>query len=132
MNVLPMPGPLVLKQGSWDLIGVRDIAAVPIHRRYGEEVRYVAPNRLEVVDRCLPVLAVVFAERGAATTESPRPITQLDGLQRMLAAPATVKGPISEETLVRLIRWSTTIRFYHLSYARPEQAAAAVEALFSA
>ena len=132
MNVQPVPGPLVLKRGSWDLISsFRDIELAPVYRRYGEEVRYLAPDRVQVVDRCLPVLAVVFAERGAATTETPRPITQLEGFQRLIAAPATVKGPISEETLARLIKWSTTIRFYHLPYARPEQAATAVEALLS-
>lgn len=133
MHVRPVPAPLVLKRGSWNLLnGFGNVDSAPIHRRYGEDVRYLAPDRAQIADACLPVRAIVFTERGAASTPKARPITQLEGLQRMIAAPATVKGPISEEILARLIEWSITVRFYLLSYATPEQATAAIHELFFA
>jgi hypothetical protein len=133
LDVEPMPAPLVLKRGSWELVGgLPGLAAAPVRHRYGEEVRYIAPDRAQIAQGRMPVRAIVFPARSAAHPEAPRPLTQIEGLQRMLAAPATIRGPIAEETLVRLIRWSEAVAFYHLSYDRPEHAAAAVEALLAA
>ena len=132
LEVEPMPAPLVLKRGSWELLdGLRGLSTAPVHRRYGEDVRYLAPDRARIAQARLPVRAIVFLERGAARGGDLRPLTQLEGLQRMIAAPATIRGPISEETLVRLIGWSAPIDFHQLPYATPEQGAAAVEALLS-
>jgi hypothetical protein len=133
MHVRPVPAPLVLKRGSWGLVnGFTRIESAPVHRRYGEDVRYLAPDRTQIADACLPVRAIIFPKRVSESTLNARPITQLEGLQRMLAAPATVKGPISEDILARLIEWSATVRFYLLAYATPEQATAAIHEIFFA
>jgi hypothetical protein len=131
LAAVPMPGPLVLKSGSWQLLQpvLPALARQTIHRRNGEDVRFWSPHRSQVADSPRPVKAIVFPERGDHAKAKLTALSPLQGLNRILSAPATVSSPISAETVDRLMHWAHSVPFHALTYGRIEDAAIAIEAL---
>lgn len=134
LAAIPMPGPLVLKSGSWRLLesALPALADQAIHRRNGEQVRFWAPHRSQVADTPQPVKAIVFPERRDHATSALDALSPLDGLSRLLSAPATISSPITTDTVDRLMRWADGVPFHVLRYGRLEDAAVAIEALLGA
>lgn len=131
LRVWPMPGPVVLKQGSWNLVDPMPGPAAASYRRGGQPVRYLAPARDRLADSLLPACAVVFPERGTVERDALVPISPREGLQRLLAAPATIRGPLTREAVTRLAEWAGSLPFFVLQYDTLDQAARRIEHLLA-
>ncbi|MDR3466560.1 MAG: hypothetical protein P4M07_11500 [Xanthobacteraceae bacterium] len=134
LAAIAMPGPLVLKSGSWRLLQpvLPALARRTVHRRNGEDVRFWAPDRSQVADAPRPIKAIVFPEHGDHAETTLTALSVLEGLNRLLSAPATISSPITTETVDRLMRWAHGVPFHAMRYGRLEDAAVAVEALLGA
>lgn len=133
-RAVPMPGALVLKAGSWDLLNahLHGLALQPTHRRYDENVKYWVPDPGQIAAGRSPVKAVVFPSRGRASSKPALTrMSALQGLGRIITAPATINPPITSETVDRLTDWAHRIPFYELAYSRLEDAATLVEELLA-
>jgi hypothetical protein len=129
---VPMPGALVLKTGSWDLLDphLHGLASQTIHRRNNEDVKYWVPNSGQIAGSRLPVKAVVFPSRDSGSLKPVlTPLSPLEGLSRIITAPATINSPITSETVERLIAWAHRVPFYTLAYSRLEDASDPIEQL---
>ncbi len=131
LHAVPMPGALVLKKGSWVLLEslFEGLASRSIHRRNNVDVKYWAPPVAQIAHRPLPVRAVVFPRRGAPEQPALNHLSSLEGLSRVIAAPATISPPIMSETVDRLMDWAHGIPFYDLAYGRLEDATRLIETL---
>jgi hypothetical protein len=131
LHVVPVPGALVLKSGSWELLGslLPALALRTIHRRHDEDVRYWAPPPARIANTPLPVRAVVFPRRSDQAEAVLTPLSPLEGLNQIISAPATISPPITLDTVDRLAQWARRTPFYTLAYGRLEGAAAPIETL---
>jgi hypothetical protein len=131
LHVVPVPGALVLKSGSWELLGslLPALASRTIHRRHDEDVRYWAPPPARIANTPLPVRAVVFPRRSDQAEAVLTPLSPLEGLNQIISAPATISPPITLDTVDRLAQWARRTPFYTLAYGRLEGAAAPIEML---
>jgi len=130
-RVMPVPGTLVLKQGSWKALEsylprLRDLS---VRRRGGQDVRYWSPPATQVAAGSLPVRAIVFARYDAAASGQLARLSTLDGVSRLMAAPCTVSAPITAETVHRVVAWAQAIPFYALAYGSLAEAKSIVEDL---
>lgn len=132
--VEPVPGPLVLKRGSWPLLeaALPELAAKPNWRRFDDDVRYWSPPVERIATTSLPVTAVALPRRRAGVAARLVPISPLEGLNGIIAAPATIQPPITAATLERLAGWAKGIAFHRLEYARVEEAVPLLESLLGA
>jgi hypothetical protein len=131
LRVVPVPGTLVLKSGSWDALhpllpGLRDL---PVRRRGGQDVRYWSPPATQVTADQLAVRAIVFARYQSAGKAQLQRLSALEGLSRLIAAPCTVSAPITTETVHRIAGWAQSIPFFALPYGSLVEASAIVEDL---
>ena len=62
LRIVPVPGALVLKRRSWEVLGslLPELSNLSIRQRRGQEVRYWSPPAAQVASAPLPVTAVVF------------------------------------------------------------------------
>jgi hypothetical protein len=124
LRVEPLPGPLVLKRGSWPLLeaALPGLAATPVHQRFGEPVRYWAPPPERLAAAPLPVRAVVLPCRRPGASARLSPLGTAEGMAAILAAPATIRPPVLAATLARLAGWAEAIGFHRLEYDCPRMA----------
>jgi hypothetical protein len=129
--VVPVPGALVLKSGSWEPLAspLPALSQASVRRRFGKEVRYWAPPPSQVAKAPLPVKAVVFARYEPGSRAALVPMSGLVGLSETIAAPCTVKPPITSETMALLVNWAKDVPFYALAYGSLAEAAQIVEEL---
>jgi hypothetical protein len=131
LRVVPVPGTLVLKSGSWPLLEslLPGLGELPVRRRNGQDVRYWSPPAAQVATDPLQVRAIVFARHGAASDTRLERLSPIEGLSRLITAPCTVKAPITTETVHRIAGWARTIPFYALPYGSLADARPIVEDL---
>jgi hypothetical protein len=133
LYAVPLPGTLVLKSGSWNVLEslLQGLASRTIHRRNNENVKYWAPSPGQVARNPLPVKAVVFPQRGDRGEPPLTPLSPLEGLSRIITAPATISPPITSAVIDGLMEWARGIPFYVFAHGRLEDAAGPIEALLS-
>jgi hypothetical protein len=131
LRVVPMPGALVLKSGSWQALGplLPELSDLTILRRRGQQVRYWLPPVAQVATAPLPVSAVVFPRYESGRTAELSRLSSLEGVSRLIAAPCTVSAPITTETIDRVLGWARAIPFYTLAYGSLADATKIVEDL---
>jgi len=130
-HAVPVPGTLVLKSGSWPALQplLPTLGDLPVRRRGGQDVRYWSPPAAQVATVPLPVRAIVFAGYQDAAKTHLEPLTLLQGLSRLIAAPCAVRAPITTELVCDLVRWAGEIPFYALAYGSLGEARQIVEDL---
>jgi hypothetical protein len=131
---VPMPGALVLKTGSWDLLEphLHGLASQTAHRRNNEDVKYWVPRPEQIAVGRPPVKAVVFPSRdGGLLKPVLTRLSTLEGLSRIITAPATISPPITSETVERLTAWAHRVPFYTLDFSRLEDAGRLIEELLA-
>jgi len=131
LSVVPVPGVLVLKKGSWKLLdkALQDLGSRPTYQRRGQQVRYWVPPRGQIAPAPLSVKAVVFPRRSDQASVMLTPLAPSEGLNQIVAAPATVHPPITAETVDSLVQWARVVPFYSLAYDRLEDAVSKLAAL---
>lgn len=125
LHVLPMPGALVLKEGSWPLLP--DCAGAPEYRRFGMAVRYLAPPAERIATTPLPVRAIVVPRRRAGARAALSPLPAIDAFGSLIAAPATLAAPVTQAALARLTGWVEERATLQLDYDDPHEAAALLQ-----
>jgi hypothetical protein len=118
LAVVPVPMPLVLKSGSWNALHpfLPDLAASIIYRRFGKDSRYWAPPRERIAHSSLPVRAVVFPRYVEGADALLSPVTPLEAMSRITAAPCAVKPPITEAVVDQLASFARRVPAYALTY----------------
>jgi len=131
LRIVPVPGALVLKSGSWQALGslLPELPDLAIRRRRGQEVRYWSPPVAQVASGPLPVSAVVFPSYESGRKVELGRLSSLEGVSRLIAAPCAVSAPITTETIDRISAWARAIPFYTLAYGSLADATPIVENL---
>jgi len=131
LAVIPVPMPLVLKSGSWNVLKpfLPELADQATFQRFGQESRYWAPPRERVAGDAQPVRAVVFPryQEGAVTVVTR--ISPLDAMSRITAAPAAVRPPITRLLIEELTSFARRVPAYALSYSTLGEACRVVQDL---
>jgi energy-coupling factor transporter ATP-binding protein EcfA2 len=123
--VQPLPLALVLKRGSWRILEgpIPALAALPVYRRAGQDVKYWLPPAERIARRPQPVKAIVFPRFGGAAALSATPLAAHDALMRMMQAPTCIGQTLSQASVDRLAGWMQSCPAYDLAYDRAEAAA---------
>jgi len=131
LRIVPVPGALVLKSGSWQALEslLPEVSGLAIRRRRGQEVRYWSPPVAQVAAGPLPVTAAVFPRYESGRKVELGRLSPLEGLSRLIAAPCVVSAPITIETIDRISGWARAIPFYTLAYGSLADATQTVEDL---
>jgi hypothetical protein len=134
LDVVPVPSALTLKSGSWTALELRipGLSSLPSYWRADREVRYWAPPAAAVAGQPIPAKAIVFPHYQGDAQPTLAPLSALEALHRIVAAPCTVKGPITPETVDRLTGWASRTTSYVLTYNSLDDAVAIVERLLAA
>ena len=123
--VQPLPLALVLKRGSWRILEgpIPGLAALPVYRRAGQDVKYWLPPADRITRRPHPVEAIVFPRFGGAAALSATPLAAHDALMRLMQAPTRIGQALSQASVDRLAGWMQSRPAYDLAYDRAEAAA---------
>jgi hypothetical protein len=129
--VVPVPGALILKRGSWELLEplLPELSALAIRCRAGQDVRYWAPPAAQIATVQLPVKAIIFVRYENGRKASLVPLSTLEGLSQIIEAPSAISAPITSETLEQLASWAQGIPFYTLGYGSLTEATHLIEEL---
>jgi hypothetical protein len=131
LRIVPVPGTFVLKSGSWEALAslLPGVPELPVRRRDGQDVRYWSPPARQVAADPLSVRAIVFARYAHERRAEFARLSPLEGVSQLMAAPCTVLGPITSETVDRVVGWARAIPFYTLAYGSLADAVRIVEDL---
>jgi hypothetical protein len=131
LRIVPVPGALVLKSGSWQALGslLPELSDLAIRRRRGQEVRYWSPPVAQVAADPLPVTAIVFPHFESGHKVELGRLSPLEGVSRLVAAPCVVSAPITTDSIDRISGWARAIPFYTLAYGSLADATRTVEDL---
>jgi hypothetical protein len=131
-RAMPLPSAIVLKRGSWEALGrlFPKLGELPVWRRGGQDVRYWSPPTSQVATDPLPVRAIMFARYTADSEPSHlERLTPLEGLSRLVAAPCSMRTPITSVLTQQIADWARAVPFYALAYGSLSQAIHVVEDL---
>ena len=133
LHAMPLPCSLTLKSGSWDALApyLDGLADQPVRRRLGKDTRYWPPPRERIAPRPLPVKVRVFPCHAEAAATRLVPLTALDALNRIVAAPSSIAAPADAGTIRRIVDWVERVPAYRLEYGALEEAVAEVEGLLA-
>jgi Coenzyme PQQ synthesis protein D (PqqD) len=125
-RIVPMPFPLMLREGSWPLLDSRlpELRAAPVYSRWGSKVRFIMP--LNTAEPGL-ARALVFVKRDPATQTQLTELSVLDSLLALRGSGFWVEH--KQESIERFLGWLAGISRYHLCYAELEEAERIVEEL---
>jgi hypothetical protein len=114
----PLPLPLVLKRGSWRLLGrlLPELADAPVYRRLGQDVKYWLPPAERIARRALPVRAIVFPRFAGAAGAAATPLAPFAALARIMESPARVGRPLAGPALQRLAAWLESCPAYEVAH----------------
>ncbi|MFO1057811.1 MAG: PqqD family protein [Dongiaceae bacterium] len=124
--VRPLPLPLVLKRGSWRLLGrlIPDLAEARVFRRAEQDVKYWLPPAERIARQPLPVRAILFPRFAGARGVAATRLEPFAALARIMESPARIGRPLGDEALGRLARWLETCPAYELAHDDAAAAAA--------
>jgi len=133
LHAMPLPCSLTLKSGSWDALApyLDGLGDQPVRRRLGKDTRYWPPPRERIAPRPLPVKAMVFPRHAAGAATRFTPISALDALNLIVAAPSSIAAPSDADTIRRIVDWVEGVPAYRLDYSVLEEAVAAVESVLA-
>ena len=132
-HLLPLPVPMAIKKGSWDIIGpyFPHLLGLPTAVIAGSEVRYLAASQPERSLAGRPARCVVFStyERDAGTQLTAVP--SVAALQLLFETGAWLNPPLTPERVSTFLRWVEDHPCYRLTYSSLLEATTVVEELLS-
>ena len=113
-RVIPMPFPLMLREGSWPLLESRfpDLMRAPVHHRWGTNVRFLTPTPAPAA---CDVKALVFVKHDAGVETQLTELSVLDSLIALQRSGFWVEH--KQASIGRFLGWLAGIRRYKLEYA---------------
>ncbi len=129
-QIVPLPGPLCLKPGSWPALAAYypTLDAWPIYRRWGQSVRYLLPGP-RASDRSWPVRYLVFPRYVPSGATMLQPIAATVALQYLMAADTLLPQPLTPAEVSAFVAWLDGTPAYALTYDNLAEAIAAVRGL---
>jgi hypothetical protein len=117
LHAMPLPVPMTLKEGSWDLLAdyYPDLCKLPVYQRLGRKTRYLPPFQ-SVSSSKKSLTYLVFPRVCATEPTQLRPITPLETLQRILAANSSLPPLLNQVTVSQLTDWLITVPAFELVY----------------
>jgi hypothetical protein len=131
LAVIPVPMPLVLKNGSWDALDsfLPDLAAKVTYRRFGKASRYWAPPRARIARKAMPVKAIVFPHYVEGADTNLTPLGPFEAMGCITAAPSAVRPPITHRVIAELASFAQQVPAYTLTYGALAEARSMVQSL---
>jgi hypothetical protein len=131
-QIVPLPGPLCLKPGSWPALTAYypTLDAWPIYQRWGQSVRYLLPGP-SASDRSWPVRQLIFPRYVPGGATMLQPITATVALQYLMAADTLLPQPLTPAEVSAFVAWLDGTPAYALTYDHLAEAAAAVRGLLT-
>jgi hypothetical protein len=116
-DVLPLPIPLSLKEGSWRLVGDRlpALSSAPVVTVRQQRARLISPASREA-SRPRPLRALVFPRHRAQPGASLERVRPLDAMVRLREAGAWFGHPLTHERVTHIARWLEDVPAYALVY----------------
>jgi hypothetical protein len=129
----PLPLPLVLKRGSWRLLGrlLPELADAPVYRRFGQDVKYWSPPAERIARGPLPVRAILFPRFAGAAGVAATPLPPFAALARIMESPARIGRPLAGPAVQRLAGWLETCPAYEVAHDDASAAAGWAATLLS-
>jgi hypothetical protein len=128
LEALAMPCSLGIKRGGWELLAARFprlSRPTPSLRADGEIVSYLSPpssRRSFYLPRS--VRWIVFPTLSIGTPGSQRPLSRLEGLQRLMRNCCGIPGALTSADIARLIEWSHGISWLEMTVSDLDTAVA--------
>jgi hypothetical protein len=131
LEVVPVAMPLVLKSGSWQSLDpfLPELAEKPSYSRLGRDSRYWAPPRKRIAKKPQAIQAIVFPRYAEAAGIHIVPISPLEVIGRLTAAPCALRPPITATTLREIASLARRAPGYVLTYGALDVACVAVRGL---
>lgn len=133
-SLFPLPTCLSIKAGSWQLVDRHypGLMQRPSYRLYERDVRYLEPpGQYTTLPSGPPPAAIVFPAfvPGAATRLEA--LSPLAAMVRFVGAHTCLMGTVTEDKLLRLIRFVERTPAYELSYSQLPEAERAIAGLLA-
>ena len=124
-TVLPMPGAMMLKSGSWPVLEplLGDLATIETRLRRGQETRYWIPPKAQHATQPMPVKAIVFPRYAPESETRIDRVSPVEALNGIIKAPSSLTPPISGEEVEKIRDWIVSIPAYALQIADLTEAA---------
>ena len=128
LDVVPVAMPLVLKSGSWQALDpfLPDLAEKATYSRLGKVSRYWAPPRKRIAKKPQAVRAIVFPRYAEAAGIDIVPISPLEVIGRLTAAPCALRPPITAAALKEIATFAHRVPGYAITYSALDAACLAV------
>lgn len=126
-HIVPLPGPLCLKSGSWPVLAkyYPTLDAWPIYHRWGQPVRYLLPPPTDP-DRSWPVRNLIFPRYVPGSATILQPIAATMALQYLMAADILLPQPLTPADASAFVAWLGGVPAYTLTYDSLVEAVVAV------
>ena len=129
LSVPSMPFALMVRQGSWDLLGARfpELRDAPIVSRFGQLVRFLSPVEMKLTDHCERVSAIVFVRFDSNAANQ---ISALDTLEALLRLQESGFWVAHDKQSIRaFLAWFQSTPSFTLTYSDVDQAAVIIHRL---
>ena len=128
LDVVPVAMPLVLKSGSWQALKpyLPDLAEKATYSRLGKESRYWAPPHERIAKEPQVVRAIVFPRYAEAAGIDIVPVSPLEMMGRLTAAPCALSPPITAAALKEIAAFAQRVPGYTITYSALDAACSAV------
>ncbi|MCB1824683.1 MAG: PqqD family peptide modification chaperone [Candidatus Competibacteraceae bacterium] len=129
-RIVPLPGPLCLKSGSWPALAAYypTLDTWPIYHRWGQPVRYLLPRSTDP-DRSWPVRTLIFPRYVPGGATVLQPIAATAALQYLMAADTRLPQPLMPADVSAFVAWLSGAPAYTLTYDNLAEAVTAVREL---
>lgn len=129
-RIVPLPGPLCLKSGSWPVLAAcyPALDTWPIYHRWGQPVRYLLPRPTDP-DRSWPVRNLIFPRYVPSGATVLQPIAAIVALQYLMAADTLLPQPLTPADVSAFVAWLGGAPAYTLTYDNLAEAVVAVRGL---
>lgn len=129
-RIVPLPGPLCLKSGSWPALAAYYpmLDTWPIYHRWGQSVRYLLPRPTDP-DRSWPVRTLLFPRYVPGGATVLQPIAATAALQYLMAADTRLPQPLMAADVNTFLAWLSGVPAYTLTYDSLAEAVTAVREL---
>jgi hypothetical protein len=126
-----MPFALMVREGSWDVLGRRfpELQEAPIVSRFGQRVRFLRPMGTKTDGSCEPVGAIAFVRFEPDAANELSPIDPLQALLRLQESGFWVEH--DKQSIHDFLGWIQSTPSFTLTYSDVDEAAVIIHRLLA-
>ena len=131
LSVPAMPFALMVREGSWELLGARfpELQDEPVFSRFGQQVRFLHPAGMKLDGSCERVGAIAFVR---FDPDAANQICKLDTLQALLRLQESGFWVAHDKQSIRaFLAWIQATPSFALTYSDVDQAAVTIHRLLA-